>query len=585
MQFLNFLHETFYQVNSQVIYTRIVVTKLRVFAFDFEVDSQTVFITNRFNFRIFDCRQGVSSNGQTSDTTRHGADNVTVVQRHQRGFVAVLVVHVVDDVQCSDVLFSQPVHEVIHALHHFIIVQDIAFDRLRFRTNLHFQFFVNATVDCVQHGFRQVCTRTEELHLFTNDHRAYAASNSVVIVVEVRTHQVIVLILQRRGVDGHFSGEFLEVQRQFFRPQNGHVRFRRRTHGVQGVQETEAVFGNQGTTVEAHTTDRFGCPDRVAREQFIVFRSTQEANHTQFHDQVVNHFLRFLFGDLASFQVTFDVHIQEGGGTTEGHCSTVLRLNSSQVAEVSPLDSFLSVSSRTRDVVAVFRSHFFHLTQSAVLFSDFFAQTDSLFQVYAVFQISLQRGELCKFVFHQVVDTVQCNATVVTDDTTTAISIWQTGQNTGFTATQDVRSVNVEHALVVSFTVFSEDFFDHRVQFAVVRFAGTFDHFDTTERDKSTFQRSFSLQTNDFLKLLVDVTSVVRGDGGSNSGVKVNWRVSAVFQFNAFHYFVPQGGGRFSSASQEGLVTLVRSVVFLNEVTDVYFILPVTFGKTFPGCG
>ncbi len=37
-------------------------------------------------------------------------------------------------------------------------------------------------------------------------------------VVEVRTHQVIVLILQRRGVDGHFSGEFLEVQRQFFRP-------------------------------------------------------------------------------------------------------------------------------------------------------------------------------------------------------------------------------------------------------------------------------------------------------------------------------------------------------------------------------
>ena len=220
-----------------------------------------------------------------------------------------------------------------------------------------------------------------------------------------------------------------------------------------------------------------------------------------------------------------------------------------------------------------------------MLFSDFFAQTDSLFQVYAVFQISLQRGELCKFVFHQVVDTVQRNATVVTDDTTTAISIWQTGQNTGFTATQDVRSVNVEHALVVSFTVFSEDFFDHRVQFAVVRFAGTFDHFDTTERDKSTFQRSFSLQTNDFLKLLVDVTSVVRGDGGSNSGVKVNWRVSAVFQFNAFHYFVPQGGGRFSSASQEGLVTLVRSVVFLNEVTDVYFILPVTFGKTFPGCG
>lgn len=60
-----------------------------------------------------------------------------------------------------------------------------------------------------------VRTRAEELHLFTNDHRAYATCDSVVIVVEVRAHQVIVLILQRRGVDGDFSGEFLEVQRQF----------------------------------------------------------------------------------------------------------------------------------------------------------------------------------------------------------------------------------------------------------------------------------------------------------------------------------------------------------------------------------
>ena len=300
---------------------------------------------------------------------------------------------------------------------------------------------------------------------------------------------------------------------------------------------------------------------------------------------MVNHFLRFLFGDLASFQVTFDVHIQEGGGTTEGHCSTVLRLNSSQVAEVSPLDSFLSVGSRTRDVVAVFRSHFFHLTQSAVLFSDFFAQTDSLFQVYAVFQISLQRSELCQFVFHQVVDTVQRNATVVTDDTATAIGIWQTGQNARFTAVQNVFGVNIEYALVVGFAVFGEDFFQHWVQLAVIRFAGTFNHFNTTKRDDCAFQWCFSLQTNDFLKGFVDIASIVRSDGGSNGGVKINWRVSAVFQFNAFHYAVPQLGGRVSCASQEGFVTFIRGIVFLNEVTDVDFILPVTFRKTFPGCG
>ncbi len=134
--------------------------------------------------------------------------------------------HVVDDVQRGDVLFSQPVHEVIHTIHHFVEVQDVAFDRLRLRTNLHFQFFINAAVDCIQHGFREVSTRTEELHLLTNNHWAYAACNRVVIVVEVWTHQVIVLVLQRRGVDGYFSGIFFEVQWQFFRPQNGNVRLR-----------------------------------------------------------------------------------------------------------------------------------------------------------------------------------------------------------------------------------------------------------------------------------------------------------------------------------------------------------------------
>ncbi|ABU77688.1 hypothetical protein ESA_02442 [Cronobacter sakazakii ATCC BAA-894] len=584
-QFLNFLHETFNQVNRQVIHASVVVTELRVFAFDFEVDSQTVFIANRFNFRVFDGRQGVSRNRQTCDTTRHSADNVAIVQRHQRSFVAVFVMHVVDDVQGGDVLFRQPVHEVIHTFHNFVEIQQIAFDRFRFRAYLHFQFFINAAVDSVQHGFREVSASTEELHLLTNHHRAYAACDSVVVVVEVRTHQVIVLVLQRRGVDGNFRREFFEVQRQFFGPQNRDVRLRRRPHGVEGVQEAEAVFGYQRTAVNAHTTNGFGRPDRVAGEQLIIFRCTQEAHHTQFHHQVVDQFLGFLLGEFACFQVAFDVHVKEGGDAAKGHRGTVLGFHRSQVAEVSPLHGFLSVGRRTGDITAIFRCHLFDLAQRAVLFSNFFTQTDSRFQVYAIFQVLLQRDKLCIFVFHQEVDTVQRNAAVVTDNTATAVSIRQTGQHAGFTAIQDVFGVNVEYALVVGFTVFGEDFFQLRIQLAVVRFAGTFNHFDTAKWDNGAFQRSFSLQTNNFLKRLVDIACVMRSDGGRHGSVEVYWRMSAVFQFDAFHNFVPQGSGGFSCASQEGLVTLVWRVVFLDKVADVDFILPVAFRKTFPGCG
>ena len=186
---------------------------------------------------------------------------------------------------------------------------------------------------------------------------------------------------------------------------------------------------------------------------------------------MVNQFLCVLFGDFACFQVTLKVHVEEGRHTTEGHCCAVLGFHCSQVAEVSPLYRFLRIFCRSRNVAAVFSRHLFDLAQSTVLLGDFFTQTDSRFQINAVFQFVLQGQELGIFVFHQEVDAVQRNATVVTDDTATAICIRQTGQNTGFTAVQDVFGVNIKHALVVRFTVFSEDFLQHRVQLAVIRFA------------------------------------------------------------------------------------------------------------------
>ncbi len=137
----------------------------------------------------------------------------------------------------------------------------------------------------------------------------------------------------------------------------------------------------------------------------------------------------------------------------------------------------------------------------------------------------------------------------------------------------------------MGFAVFSEDFLQHWVQLAIVRFAGTFYHFDTTERDNRAFQWCFSLQTNNLLEGFVDITRVVRSNGGRDGGVEINRRVSAVFLLNAFHNAVPQGSGCVGSTGQEGFVTFIWGVVFLDEVTNVDFILPITFGKTFPCCG
>ncbi|MNS85746.1 hypothetical protein D3C72_1196200 [compost metagenome] len=137
----------------------------------------------------------------------------------------------------------------------------------------------------------------------------------------------------------------------------------------------------------------------------------------------------------------------------------------------------------------------------------------------------------------------------------------------------------------MGFAVFGEHFFQLWIQFAAIDLTRTFDHFDAAEWDQRAFQRGVSLQTYDGFQLFSDVASVMGSDGRGNVGVEINWRMGAVLQFDPFHNLVPQGGGGLSCASQEGFITLVRSVVFLDEVTNVDFVLPVTFAETFPSFG
>ena len=279
----HFFHEAFNQITGDIVNAVVVVTKLWVFAFDCKVNGNAIFVANRFHFGVFNGRQRVGSHRQTGNTASHRTDHITVMQCHQCSFVAVFIVHVVNDVQGSNVLGCQPIHEFVHARKDSVVVQDFVHNRFGFRADLVFGFFVHAAVDCVQQGFCQVGTGAEELHLFADNHWAHAAGNSVVIAIEVRTHQVVVFVLDRRSVDRYFGAVLFKALWQLFRPQDSNVWLRRRTHVVQCVQHAEVGACYQGTAVQAHTADRFGCPNRVAGEELIVFRSTQETDHTQFH--------------------------------------------------------------------------------------------------------------------------------------------------------------------------------------------------------------------------------------------------------------------------------------------------------------
>ena len=61
-----------------------------------------------------------------------------------------------------------------------------------------------------------------------------------------------------------------------------------------------------------------------------------------------------LFLCVASLcQIALCININKGGGTSQGHGGSVLLLNSSQIAEIGPLDSFFYVGCRLGNIKAV----------------------------------------------------------------------------------------------------------------------------------------------------------------------------------------------------------------------------------------
>ncbi|MNZ91866.1 hypothetical protein D3C78_1108650 [compost metagenome] len=134
--FANHTHKAFNQFNCNLVNTIIVVTVAREFAFCNKIYCDTLFVTNYFHFSIFDRTQRVSSYRQTSDTASHCTEDITVMKRHFNAFVAIFIMHVVNDVECIYIQFSEPFHHWGETFHNFIVIKVFGSDWLIFRTNL-----------------------------------------------------------------------------------------------------------------------------------------------------------------------------------------------------------------------------------------------------------------------------------------------------------------------------------------------------------------------------------------------------------------------------------------------------------------
>ena len=510
---------------------------------------------------------------EARDAGGKGAAHVGVDEGHLGGLIVVLVVHILDEVQDVDVEAGQPVHHHIVLFHDLVVVQVLAGDGSVGRAHLFAQLFVHTAVDGVEQALGQVGAGAEELHLL-------AAADGIVVAPD-RLHHVVVLILDRGGLDRDARGVVLEGLGQGRGVQHRHVGFRRGTHVLQRVQEAEVGPGDHGAAVHTDARHFQRGPHGVAAEQLVVAGDAGELDHAELHDQMVDQFLGLALCEDAAVQVALDVDIQEGGDAAHAHGGAVLSLNGGQIAEVQPLDGLLRVGGRLGDVVAVGGGHLLHALERVDLQGQFLPLADHIVQhgaVAAVQQVVLLFAD-------QEVDAVQRHAAVVAHDAAAAVGVGQAGDDVAVAGLAHLRRVGVEHRLVVGAGVFGKDLMQLGAGGIPVGGAGLFRHLDAAVGHEGALEGLVGLQADDLLQILefrVDIAGAVGRQAGNDLRLHIQHAALGALLFLQALQRAPQFIRRFSGPCKETFVPRIGRIVFLDEVAGVDFFLPDAAFKAFP---
>ena len=580
MVLLDLSQEGLQQPYSDLVCTVVIVAVAGEVAGGLVVNHNAVLVADGLNLSVLDGAQGVYHVGEAGNTGSKGSAYIGINQSHLGSFVVILIMHVLDQVQHIHIQISQPVHHAVILLNDLIIVQVLGSDRLVLGTNLLAGLYIHTAVDSVQQALSQVGSCAEELHLFTGLGSGYAAADAV-IVAPYRLHHIVVLILDGAGADRNVCRVLLKVLRQSGGIQNSQVRLRRGTHILQSVQETVVVLGNHRTAVYADTANFQGSPYRVAGKQLVVRGNTGELHHTELHNQVVDQFLCLALGQSAGFQISLNVDIQESGHTTNAHRSTVLGLDGSQVAEVQPLHSLFCILCGLRNIKAILLGHDFHLAQSLDLHSQLFSLTDDVVRHRTAAAV----GKVFLLLLDQEVDTVQSHTAIIADDTATAVSIRQTGNDLVVASLLHLGRICVKHALVMRLAIFGEDLVQLRIRLIAVSGASLLRHLDTAIGHKGTLQGLVGLQTNhslQILQILTDVARLMGSNAGHDLRVHIqNAALGALFFLQTLQH-APQLVGSVRGSCQEMLISIIGLVVLLDEVSYIDFLFPEGTVKAIP---
>ena len=421
----------------------------------------------------------------------------------------------------------QPVHPPVEFLDYLVIVCIFRSNTLHSRSALDSVFLIKTTVERIEQSLCKVCTCTKQLNLFS----CFCCGNTAadgVIISPLRFHNLIVLILDGAGIDGNLSCIFLECSWKIRAVKNSQIRLRTWSHVFQSMKETVVCLCNHMSSIQACAAHFQSNPGRISGKQLIVFRNTGKFYQTEFHGHMVDQLLCLRLGNGTILNVTLNINVKESRDTSNTHCGTVLRLNSCQITEVQPLNCLFGVSCRFGDIISVNLCHLFHSIKSFQLLADFFTHADHI-----IVHVSTASAVMSHFFrLNETVNSVKSYTTVVTNNTSTAISIRQTGDNVCFSCKTHLRSIRAKNSVIVGSYIGCKNFLQFRIDLISVSFSCLNCHTDTTVRHKCTFQRFVCLQSYDLLQLLHILADVARSIcGKARNNFCLTFQNAAFFTF------------------------------------------------------
>ena len=150
-----------------------------------------------------------------------------------------------------------------------------------------------------------------------------------------------------------------------------------------------------------------------------------------------------------------------------------------------------------------------------------------------------------------------------------------------------LRSVSIENAIVVSLYIMSKDVMKLRCWLVAISGASLLSHLDTTIRHESALKWLVGLQTYDSLKIfeiVIDISRSIGIDAGNNVCFHVEHTTLSSFFCLQFLQHIPELACSLCWFSEELFISIERCIVVLDEISNIYFVLPKGLLESLPFC-